>query len=137
DALHGALKSGDLETLPLWLLDIDATKLAAAARMAEQSPPPAYLFYMRGARALAARDYEAAAAHFAQAAHSASEQRRAGTYRFLRLYSLGLAGHLDAVAAALPPASKSLAPGQRGVRTWLIDAFGLDSKPAGGGPGSR
>jgi hypothetical protein len=82
--------------------------------------------YVRGVRALAARDYAAAAEEFADA-----ERRglRAATSRPLMVYALCLSGRLDA-ARRLADGEMPNDPDRRYFWTWIGSRFGV-------GPGAR
>jgi spermidine synthase len=87
--LHAVLTQTTLRTLPLWILGSDDVK----ERIAEQSKTlTSETEYAHGLRALAGRDYNAAATAFFQ-----TEQQglRAPTIRALLVYSLCLANRVD------------------------------------------
>ena len=117
--LHRVLTQTALNSLPLWLLGSDEVKQGIALDSAERSGPTEYA---RALRALAARQYQRAAAYFGE-----SERRglRAETVRPLQVYSLCLAGDLDT--------ARLLARGvtvQRGDAkhfwSWLKTTYGVE-----------
>jgi hypothetical protein len=116
--LHAVLTTTTLRTLPLWLLGSDDVKERIAETSAERSGATEYA---RGVKALAARDYLRAAAHFGE-----SERRglQGATVRPLLVFALCLAGDLDA-ARQLARDVSAREPGQQHFWTWLRATFGV------------
>lgn len=119
--LHAVLTGTTLETLPLWLLGSDDVKQRIAEQSEERSGATEYA---RGLRALAARQYLRAAAHFGEA-----ERRglHAATLRPLQVYALCLAGDRDTaglLAREVTPQSSD----ETHFWSWLHATFGVSAR---------
>lgn len=116
--LHSLLKSTSLRRLPLWALGSND----ALQRVADSgNDGTGMVEYQLGARALAIRNYGAAARYLAE-----SERRgfRTAPVRPLRAYALSLAGELDAANQLIPDVAPS-DPDERHFWQWLRSQFGV------------
>ena len=116
--VHTLLTGTSLQTLPLWLLGSDDVKQGIAESSGDRSGATEYA---RGLRALVARDYRRAAAHFGE-----SERRglESPTVRPLLVYSLCLAGDLD-TARLLARGVRAGSADQRHFWDWLRATFSV------------
>jgi len=116
--LHAVLTTTTLRTLPLWLLGSDDVKERIAEASAERTGATEYA---RALRALSARDYLRAAAHFSEA-----ERRglQAPTLGPLLAYSLCLAGDRD-TARQLARGHAARDADERHFWDWLRATFGV------------
>ena len=124
EELDALITSTSLQKPTLWALGSDDVQQEIAGSKDDGS----YMVpYARGARALAARDFPAAAEWFADA-----EQRglRPATVRPLLVYSLCLAGQLEA-AAQLSQGELPTDPDRRHFWNWLGARFGVGPGRAG------
>src|SRR5207249_2198755 len=124
EELHALLTQTSLQKPTLWALGSDDVQqeIAAAADDGSYMVP-----YTLGVRALAARDYPAAAERFADA-----ERRglRTATVRPLLVYALCLAGELDS-ANRLSQGEMPGDPDRRHFWTWLGSRFAIGPGRAG------
>lgn len=121
EELHALLTKTSLRRLPLWALGSNDVIQRIADRGGDDS---GMVEYMLGVRALAARNYPAAATYLSE-----SERRgfRAATTRPLLVYALCLAGNLDAARTLAPPA---VPPGEDERRFWRFTASAFGVGPA-------
>jgi spermidine synthase len=120
--LNLVLTRTPLRRLPLWLLGLDNHPILERVD-GLPNDGSGQLEYVRGLRALVARDYVGAAAYLAQ-----SEQRGVRGIRPLLVYSLCLAGELDEAKQLGQGDVDASNADQRHFWTWLHATYG-----AGGG----
>jgi len=118
--LHALLTTTMLRTLPLWILGSDEVKQRIAEDSAERTGATEYA---RGLRALTARDYLRAAAHFSEA-----ERRglQGATIRPLLVYSLCLGGDRDA-ARQLARGAPARDAVERHFWSWMKAEYGVEA----------
>jgi len=116
--LHLLLTRTPLQRLPSWLLGLDDHPVLRGIDVLPDDGS-GLVEYVRGLRALVARDYLGAAAYLTQ-----SEQRRLRGVRPLLVYSLCLAGRLDAANQLAQGVDASDAD-QRHFLAWLRATFGV------------
>jgi spermidine synthase len=119
--LHEALVSGDLYTLPIWLLEIDDNQLVAMAQHLARGGPVSAHRYRLAALALADRDFASAADHFGEVGGTRSDPKLVA---YLRLYALCRAGDFDTAAALAREHFGATPPGadDRAYLEWLSAA---------------
>jgi predicted membrane-bound spermidine synthase len=117
--LHALLMHTTLQRLPYWLLglgnhpilnDVDSMPNDGSGQME----------YVKGLRALVARDYVSAAAYLAQ-----SQERGLPGTRPVLIYALCMAGHLEE-AHGLVARMDTRNADQRHFRSWIRATFGLE-----------
>ena len=116
--LHRILTETDLQTLPLWQVGVERNALRVVDRLLARGSPPEPHAHLLGARALANRDFEGAAHHFARADGPDDA--------YLAVYSLAMAGRVD---DAQRIARKRLRRNgeHEAWWTWMAETFGLAS----------
>jgi hypothetical protein len=115
---HRLLTGTTLRELPLWHLGSNAHPQRVAARLADQGVRHPWVEHQLGLRAMADREYDAAADHF----HAATEFGRTGrgSWRY-RLYALCLAGRAPEAARLAADATRE--PGEAIALAFLAKAF--------------
>jgi spermidine synthase len=130
NVLDRVLTRTTLRTLPMWLLGSSAQHQRIVDQRVREGRSDAAIDYHLGIRAMADRNYEAAAEHF----RAAQEQRPADVQVALRhIYALCLAGRGDAaqaVADSFPERARLV--GLRGY--WAFVALRFHMSKPGGGP---
>ncbi len=116
--LHALLTTTTLRTLPLWLLGSDEVKQRIAEDSSERTGATEYV---RALRALTARDYLRAAAHFSEAERRGLE---APALRPLLVYSLCLAGDRES-ALRLSRGTAARDADERHFWDWMRATLGV------------
>jgi hypothetical protein len=121
EELHALLTLTSLRRLPLWAMG-SSDALQRAADSGDDGT--GMVEYQLGARALAIRNYGAAARYLAE-----SERRgfRTAPVRPLRAYALSLAGELNAASRLIPDVEPS-DPDERHFWKWLSSQFGVEHR---------
>ncbi len=122
--LHPILTRTSLRTLPLWLMRSDLNFQRAAAAAAAKGVKDPFLDYQFGVRALAERDYAAAAACFGASWKQASDKVEFLAYQ---IYALCLDGRLEEARQLLAQLNLNThrEVDQRFAQ-FLSETFGLD-----------
>jgi spermidine synthase len=128
--IHTALTEGGFHTLPLWWLGVEENQLRAMDRHLANGGSEDVHPYRLGARSLADRDFDRAAAYFGRVRLASYDER---LLLFLRLYALCMA---DRVGDAENLARERLASARldrkdRGFLDWLTVTFGFTRRVPG------
>jgi hypothetical protein len=128
--IHTALTQGDLRTLPMWWLGVEENQLRAMDRLLADGGAEAAHPFRLGARALADRDFDRAAAYFERVRVPLYEEK---LILFLRLYALCMADLVDDAEKLARDrlASTQLDRKDRAFLDWLTETFGFTRRAPG------
>jgi spermidine synthase len=128
--IHTALTQGGLHTLPLWWLGVEENQLRAMDRHLANGGREDVHPYRLGARSLADRDFDRAAAYFERVRLASYDER---LLLFLRLYALCMADRVDDAEnlARDRLASARLDRKDRAFLDWLEMTFGFTRRAPG------